>query len=931
MNFSAVMREPSAFCAHITGKTNNNKRTVLQFMRISLLITVITFMSVQLLLALPAKGQNMYTDQVKVNLKYQSLEEAIRQIEQQTSFIFFYRKSSLTNLQILNLPYASRTVEQTLTELLKNTFLTFRQADNHIFLEKSREDTAYKVSGRVLSIEHKPVEMATITLKNASNLKDVQIISADTTGNFKLTVAEKGNYLLVISAVGMDSLIVGLELSDLKLIRLPDITLHPFSHRLKEVSVVGQKPLIEQKIDRTILNVNSLITNSGASALEVLEKSPGVLVDANGNISFKGKSGVLVLINDKPTYLSGNNLIAYLKSLPASTLDQIELMDNPPAKYDAAGDAGVINIKTRKSKAAGFNGSVSANYGQAHYGQTNESLDLNYRTGKFNFFANASYGINRGFRRLDLNRNYFDAGGSAISAFNQTQFIKSKTVYSNLKLGADFFLSQKTTWGVVFLGSLSPGWVSNPSTNLIYNGNAGLDSVVTADNHIKSHFNNGGINFNYSHQFDKTGKAISFDLDYLSYSASRDEQFFNQTRKPDNTLTTTQALTDYSPTAIQIYSAKTDFTQPIGADARIDAGLKTSYVSTDNKANYFNLSNGVSTVNYNFSNQFLYNENINAGYLNFNKVFKRFEIQVGLRMENTNASGHQLGNLQHADSSFTRHYTDIFPTAYISYKLDTSGNHLLVASFGRRIGRPYYQDLNPFVQPSDKFTYSSGNPFLRPQYTTNYKLAYSYKSIFTIGLYYNHVSDYRAEVIRQEGNIFIDGTGNIGSASFLGIAANLSLKPKPWWFLNLYAHFFRNEFKGQLFNTYLDQSSTYPEFNLTNQFTFTHDWSAEISGFYVGNHAEGQAILYVKGQLNAGLQKKILRKNLSVRFSVRDLLKTYTSDGINTNILNATSTFRNRFNSQSFMLGLTYNFGTAVNKRKRETGSAETEQSRVKN
>jgi len=931
MNFSAIMREPLAFCAHVTGITNNNKRRVLQFMRLGLLITVITFTSVQLLLAFPAKGQNMYTDQVKVNLKNQSLEEAIHQIEQQTSFIFFYRKSSLTNLQILNLPSASRTVEQTLTELLKNTFLTFRQVDNHIFLERSREDTSYEVSGRVLSSEHKPVEMATITLKNGSNHKDVQVTFADTLGNFKLTIAKKGNYVLVISAVGMDSLTVGLTLGDLKMMRLPDITLSPLSHRLKEVSVVGQKPLIEQKIDRTILNVNSLITNSGANALEVLEKSPGVLVDASGNISFKGKSGVLVLINDKPTYLSGSSLTAYLKSLPASTLDQIELMDNPPAKYDAAGDAGVINIKTKKSKAAGFNGSVATNYGQAHYGQTNQSLDLNYGSSKFNLFANASYGNNRGFRRLDLTRNNFDAGRSAISAFNQTQFIKSKTVYSNLKLGADYFLSQKTTWGVVFLGSLSPSWVDNPSTNLIYNGQAGLDSVVTADNHSKSHFNNGGINLNYSHQFDKTGKALTFDLDYLSYSAVRDEQFFNQTRRPDNTLTTTQSLTDHSPTAIQIYSAKTDFTQPLGADARIDAGLKSSYVSTDNTANYFDLSNGVSTVNYDFSNQFLYNENINAGYLNFNKAFKRLEIQGGLRMENTNARGHQLGNVQHADSSFSRHYTDLFPTAYLSYKLDTSGNHLLVASYGRRIGRPYYQDLNPFVQPSDKFTYSSGNPFLRPQYTTNYKLAYSYKSILTIGLYYNYISDYRTEVVRQEGNIFIDGTGNIGTASFLGIASNLSLKLKTWWFLNLYAHVFRNEFKGQLFNTYLDQSSTYPEFNLTNQFTLLKDWSAEISGFYVGKHAEGQAIVNVKGQLNAGLQKKILRKNLSIKFSVRDILKTYTSDGITTNISHTTSTFRNRFNSQSFMLGLTYNFGTAVNKRKRETGSAETEQSRVKN
>ncbi len=931
MNFSAQLRKPGKLCVRTAGYLLLNKSIIIKIMRISIVIIILTITSIQMLLAFSVKGPSMSIEKVRFNTGHESFEAAIKQIEQQTAFRFYYRRADIKKLINLNMPASSQTVEQTLKELLHNTFLSFRQIDNSILIEKVTQQTSYEIKGRVIGLNREAIDYATVVIKKMSSNRPIQSTTTDTSGHFKLQVNEKGNYLVSIFAVGMDSLSISIMLSGQQLIQLPDVVLSAKTNTLKAVTVIGKKAFIEQRIDRTIINVGALISNDGANALEVLEKLPGVIVEGNGTINFKGKSGVLILIDGKPTYLSGDNLTAYLKTLSSSSLDQIELMDNPPAKYDAAGNAGVINIKTKRSTIAGFNGSFSASYGQAHYGQTSESLNLNYRVNKANLFANTSHSLNQVYRQLDLDRNYFDNSGNLISAFEQAQYIKPKNNNTNLKLGIDYYLTPKTTWGVVFTGTLSPGTLDNPSTNNLYDQNYVLSSVLTADNKSKSHFNNGGVNLNYSHQFDSLGKALTFDLDYLKYDAKSDQSFLNQTFNLAGTLTDTQAITDHLPTHINIYSVKTDYTHPLKNKAKLEGGLKSSYVNTDNAANYFDVNNNVSTVNYNLSNQFLYKENINATYLNFSKAFNRFSLQGGLRLENTNANGHQLGNQLHTDSSFTRNYTNLFPTAYLSYKLDSTGTHLLVASYGRRIGRPYYQDLNPFILLSDKFTYSSGNPYLKSQISDNYKLSYNYKSIFSAVLYYNHISNLQSEIVRQQGNVFIDGTGNIGTATYVGASANLTLEPTKWWFINTYVQVFRTHFKGPLYASYLDQSSTFGEGNMTNQFTLPAGWSVEVSGYYVMRRTTGQQINYSVGQLNAGVQKKILHNKAALRFNARDILHTYTADGVINFIANATSSFKNRFNSQTFTLGFSYNFGKSLNgTRKRNDGSAESEKGRVK-
>jgi len=788
-----------------------------------------------------------------------------------------------------------------------------------------------QLSGKIAGADGNPINAATVNLLHAKDSAIVKTTISKPDGSFAFNGLTANSYQLQISATSYQSYRSGIiTITDQKQVSLPVTTLSPVNRTLKAVEVTAQKKFIEQKADRTVVNVNALISNNGANALEVLQNTPGVTVDENGNISFKGKTSVLVLIDDKPTYLSATSLANYLRSLPSSALDKIELMDNPPARYDASGNAGVINIRTKKNNIRGLNGNASVGYSLGVYGRTTENLTMNYRLNKLNFFTNLSYNFSRNYRRLEIDRDYLDNAGHASSYLQDVSYFRPRYHNVNVKLGADYYISPKTTWGIVFTGALQPNRDQSPVISTIYNTSREVDSTVNSLNTSHNTFYNGAVNINYTHKFDSLGKMITFDADYVRDEAGSKQSFLNNAYGPGGSLKSSETITDDLPSYINIYAAKADLSLPLKNKTEFDAGLKISQVNTDNAANYFNVVGNVSTPDYNNTNRFIYKENINAAYVNYNRQWKRFSLQSGLRMENTNGSGHQLGNIYVRDSSFTNHYTNLFPTAYFSYKLDSAGNNTLVASYGRRIGRPNYASLNPFVFFVDKYTYFAGNPFLKPQYTNNYKLAYSYKSLFTISALYNYTSGYQSETIRPSGSIFISTTGNIGALKSVDLSLNVNLKPAKWWTVNFYAEVYNNTFSGAFVNGYLNHSVTSFSANANNQFPLAKGWSAELSGYYASRRAYGQFLIYPSGAVNVGVQKKIWQNKASLRFNVRDLFHTTSSSGEITSIPGATSSFHNYFDSRVATLTFTYNFGKALESpRRRETGSAESEQGRA--
>lgn len=699
-------------------------------------------------------------------------------------------------------------------------------------------------------------------------------------------------------------------------------------HQLKQVVVSSKKPLFEVKIDKTVINVDAAASNAGANVIEVLEKSPGVYVDKDGNISLKGKSSVLVLIDGRPTYLSPADLYNYLRSLPSTAVDQIELMTNPPAKYDAAGNAGLINIKTKKNKTVGLNGSYNGSLGQGVYHRNSNGLNLNYRKNKLNVFSNLSYSNWEGYNSLVALRKYKDQNKNVIAIFDQASYSKNEEKDNlNFKTGFDYSLNKKTNLGIVISGFSNPESQKNNNISMLKNGSNKTDSIINSENNFSVNWENVSANFYLQHKFDTLGKEINFDIDASNFTSDGYSQLSNQMFNADNSIRYEEQLLGAFPIGIKIASFKTDFAQPLSNKGKFEIGVKSSVVQTTNEANFFTIENGIKIPDFNKTNSFDYKENINAGYVNFSRELNKWGFQLGLRAENTNATGYQKGNELRLDSSFNRTYTNLFPTSYITYKSNEKNEFAL--NFGRRIDRPSYQDMNPFVFYVDKYTYNKGNPFLQPQLGNNFELAHTYNQFLTTTINYTVVNRIFQQSFIQDGFATIVQTTNIGTKTNFGIASNIQLAAKKILTSNIYLAYTHDNYKGNVAGDPLDLSADMYLISVNNQFKFEKGWTAEISGWYRTKGIEGQIIVNPLSQVNLGVQKQVLKNKGTLKLGIRDLFLTNFPKGV-FSFSNTEANFSNQRDSRILSLSFTYRFGKNFNTNSRKTTGAEDEKSRVK-
>jgi len=789
-----------------------------------------------------------------------------------------------------------------------------------------------KLTGKVSAINQTALSAASISLLKANDSTVVKMTVSDQEGRFQFENLNPGNYLIAVSAVGYQknysqSLTIS---ADSTAKEVTPIVLSPASKDLKAVTVSARKALIEQKADRMVVNVDAFISNTGTNALEALEKAPGVQVDKDGNISLKGKQNVIVLIDGRPAYLSGADLANMLKGMQSSQLEQIEIMTNPPAKYDAAGNAGIINLKTKKNKTKGFNGSVSAGAGQGKYFKTNESFSLNYRNGKVNLFSNYSFNRNNNFQQLDIFRRYKNDDKSTRAIFEQLSYMKRWNINNNLKIGMDYFVNSKTTLGIVVSGFYNPE--SNLGTNTINleNSQRVVDSIVYATSDVKEVWKNGSVNLNMRHQYDSTGRELTADVDFIRYDATNDQYFNNTTFEPNWIKKYDEQLKGVLPTTISIYSAKMDYTLPLKNNARLEMGWKSSYVQTVNKANYYMLNNDEWATDYGKTNYFDYKENVNAAYVSLNKpISTKWSVQAGLRFENTNYKGYQYGNPVKGDSSFNRSYTNLFPTIYISY--NASKDHQFNTSFGRRIDRPDYESLNPFLFFLDKYTYNQGNPYLKPQYTNNLEFTHIYKGKFTTTLNYSITKNLFSETFDQDGLATIVKRGNIGRRENAGIAVNAQIPVTKWLTTIIYTNYNYMKFSGNLNGEDIRIEAGILQLSMNNQMNFKKGWGAEVSGWYRGKGPEAQIMLEAMGQLSAGVSKQVLKGKGTVKVNVRDILYTQIPQG-QINFKETEAHFRNTRDSRVANVTFTYRFGKPLKNAngQNKRGGAGEEQNRVK-
>lgn len=784
-----------------------------------------------------------------------------------------------------------------------------------------------KVGGWVKGMD-KPVEAASVGLLRAKDSGLVKLAVTDKAGQFEMDKLNAGKYLLMIQSVGFNKYYGPVfDLSAGEQRSIPAITMEPASKELQQVVVSSKKPFFEQKIDRMVINVEASPTNAGATAMEVLEKSPGISVDKDGNISLKGKQGVVVMIDGKPTYMGAQDLANYLNNIPSANLDQIEIMTNPPAKFDAAGNSGVINIRTKKTKVMGYSGSFTTSYAQGVYPKLNNSFNFNYRKNKVNLFLNASQFHSRNYAQLAIKRNFRNQqSNDLLSVFDQISRNQREGNGYNYKVGLDYYMNKKTTVGVVVTGYDSRQQESNRSTTLIMDNLAVLDTRTLALNQLNMRFGNLGTNFNLRHVFDSTGKELTFDADYIRYNQENTQMLGSSFYDPfGNPKAPDEKLRGILPANINIYSVKSDYSHPLKGEARFEAGFKSSFVKTDNDAQYANW-NGTQFVNDQArSNHFLYEENINAVYLNMRKQFnKKWGAQLGVRLENTIMKGNQLTTGQ----VFRRDYTQLFPTVYVSYSLNEKNQFAL--NYGRRIDRPNYQNLNPFQYFLDKYTYEEGNPYLRPQFSHNIELSHSFKGILNTSLNYSSTTDIIQDVLQQ-----IDSTNssymtksNIASRKSFGLSVNLGVPVTKWYRANVFFNGFRNDFKGVVNGAGISFAGTSFMANVSNIFTFSKGWGAELSGFYRSPMVEGVLGTKAMAAMNVGLTKQVLKNKGTLRLVVRDLFYSQIFEGYS-RYQNVDVTIRNNRDSRVVNVSFSYRFSKGKNVAQRKRGGANEEQERV--
>ncbi len=782
---------------------------------------------------------------------------------------------------------------------------------------------AQQVIGYIKDAQGKGLEKSTVSLLHAKDSSVAKLSVTTDNGRFSILAAQPGNYLIKASHVGyVPTFSNSFEVAGSGDMNLPDLSLARVAGELKAVTVTAEKPIVEVRADKMIVNVEGTINAVGNDALELLRKSPGVMVDKDDNLSLAGKNGVKIYVDGKPSPLTGSDMSNYLKTLQSAQIESIEIITNPSAKYEAEGNAGIINIRLKKNKTLGTNGSVNGGYSYGSLSKYNAGISLNHRNKAFNIFGNY---------------NHNDGDNTAYFAFTKIQFDSlfeqtNKIIFSNnshgFKTGFDYFIDNKSTIGILVNGDLAKNHIETAGPMYItYIPTNQLDRILRASstNAMKRTNINSNLNYRYAVA---GGSELNIDADY-GYFRIRSDQFQpNYYFAPDGVTEISRTIYNMiAPTDIDLYSVKADYDRNFKG-GRLSIGTKIAIVNTDNDFQRYNVF-GVSKVKDTLkSNRFEYKENINAVYVNFNKGFKGYMIQAGLRLENTHSKGTssgfktESGNYVPYDSTFDRNYTDVFPSAAITFNKNPMKQWNL--TYSRRIDRPAYQDLNPFEFKLNEYTFMKGNTLLRPQYTNSFGLTYTYKYKLNTTLNYSHVKDIFAQLpdTTEKTKSFLTKK-NLATQDIVSLNVSYPFQYK-WYsfFANLnayYSHYIADFGPG---SRKINQGVYAFTYYMQNSFKLGKGWTGELSGFF-SSPSLWQGVFKSKAiyGVDGGLQKSLFQGKATAKVSLSDMFRTMKWSGTS-NFAGVDNRANGHWESRQIKLNFTYRFGSNQVKsaRQRDTG-----------
>jgi outer membrane receptor protein involved in Fe transport len=686
---------------------------------------------------------------------------------------------------------------------------------------------------------------------------------------------------------------------------------------------------MEVKPDRTVFNVEGTINSAGDNAIGLLRKAPGVLVDNNNNISVLSRSGVLLYVDGKRLPLTGDDLTNYLENLPAEQIDRIEIITNPGAKYEAEGNAGIIDIRLKKNKNFGANGTVNSTFSQGQLSTGNIGLSGNYRNSKLNTFGNIGYNAGRRFHEMDFDN--FQNG----LFLKETNYMENGFSAGNVRWGTDFFIGKNHTIGFLMSGQLSTRDGESENQVSIFPGQNVItkDSILAAQNLSDGERDQATFNLNYV--YDNGKSTVNIDADYGQYN--RDNTTFqpNQYFAADGNTPLTRIETRYvTPVNIDIYNFKVDVEKPLSG-GKIGFGTKFTKVATKNTFLFYDVLNSNDVLNDRRSNRFDYDEDVYAAYVSYSRpLSKKLNLSSGLRLEVTDAMGSlQAFITELQEPPVELNYTNLFPTLGFTYA--ASQKHMFSLNYGRRINRPDYNVLNPFREQQSELSFSKGNPFLKPEIVNNVELGYTLNYRYNFKLSYSVTTDQITRLIAPDDSdpraSFINWD-NLAEQTNIGLNISAPVQIKSWW--NAFANFSAG---------YVDNQADYGgdavvdiqawTYNIYQQHTFTlpKGWTGEISGWFSGPGVWGGVFEYDESySLNLGLQRKFFDNKMNMRLSASDITYQTGWTGSST-FAGLTGTGRGNWDSRRVSLSLSYNFGNnRVKSRKRSTG-IEKESNRVGN
>lgn len=734
------------------------------------------------------------------------------------------------------------------------------------------QESGTSLSLKFINTQKQALPDVSVNLLHQLDSSLVKLEIADSSGVTLFEGLPPGNYFFTAMAFGYTTYVSEpFSISgDQPVMTLPLISLVE-EKALEEATVVYKKQFIERHLDKIVLNVDNSIVSMGSSVLDVLARAPGITISNGNAIVLRGKQGVRIMLDGKPSPLGGEDLINYLKTIPSANVDKIEIITHPSAKYDAEGNAGIINIKFKKDQRQGFNGSASLSAGQGVYFKPTAATNLNFRKKKVNLFASYSFAKPDGFTRFYINRKFFDSTHAVSSIFDQNTFIKQPIEAHNTKIGVDLYASEKTIVGAVFAGNWSHTDRNGFTRAEITDAYNQLRYTSETDNTLNENRFNGFGNINLKHIFDTTGKEITVDLDYGQLWSGSLQSFLSNYYDSIKNPTYTNALRTAQSGLITVLSFKADYVQPLKKNATFEAGLKSSFVKTDNDILLYTIVNGIEAYDSTRSNHFIYSENINAAYLNYSKEYKKISFQVGLRAEQTRTNGEQVTS----GELFERNYLYFFPSAFFNYNF--SDKYILSLSYSKRIDRPNYSQLNPLTFFADPYTYVVGDPKLKPVITHSFDVAHTFMGKYIGSVGYTQSKESITDVFFQNDStkVSYQTPTNMRDYQQVYVSVNIPFSVKKWLNSNLTVNAYWNKYESSLQGGELINQNVSWDLNMTNSFVAgSNGWSAELSGYYQGLQAWGQFIIKDLAQITIGVQKVLKNKLTIFKLSASDILYT---------------------------------------------------------